>query len=366
MNRRVRSALLVAALVTLAACGGKPAAQHVAAKPPLATLKLGMTQMPRQQSWDGTVQAVHSAVLMAQTNARVLALPYDVNDFVPKGAVLVRFTDVEQKSAKRAAQAQIASARANYVNAQANYKRIAQIYAKGLIARASLDQAKAERDSAQAALKAAQANWREAGQAQDYTTMRAPYAGVITKRYVQVGEAVTGPPFAQQVIGIASLDDLRVDVSVPQSMVGEIQKYHQAWAVGEDGKRITASKITVFPYADPDSHTFTVRVDLPAGDAGLRPGEVVRVEFMTGSRPRLLVPDSAVVNRGEIVGVYVVHDDTVSLRMVRLGHRFGDRVEVISGLQPGELIAREPLRAVAWLTTQHQDRPPAAGGGKGD
>jgi RND family efflux transporter MFP subunit len=360
MNRSVRVALLTAALFTLAACGGKPPAQKAAGTPPpLATLKVHMAEMPWQQVWDGTVQAVHSAALTAQTDARVLELPHDVNDFVPAGAV-------EQKSAKHAAQAQIASARAAYVNAQSNYKRITGIFNKGLVSKATFDDARAQRDAAQAALKAAQANWRQAGQAEDYTVVRAPYAGVITKRYVEVGEAVTGPPFAQKLIGIASLKDLRVDVSVPQNVVGAIRKYEQAWVVTDGGgKRIAASKITVFPYADPQTHTFTVRIGLPSGDVGLRPGEVVQVAFMTGSKPRLLIPESALVRRGELIGVYVIHDGTVSLRLVRLGHRFGDKVEVISGLESGEVIASDPLRAVAWLTGQHEAHPRQAGKGKG-
>ena len=68
---------------------------------------------PRQQVWDGVVEAVHQVTITAQTNARVVELPHEVNDVVPKGAVLVRFSDVEQKSARNAARAQIASAQAD-------------------------------------------------------------------------------------------------------------------------------------------------------------------------------------------------------------------------------------------------------------
>jgi RND family efflux transporter MFP subunit len=357
MKRLSQTLSTVLIALTLAACGGAHApASTGMASPPLASLQVQAKEMPRQQIWDGTVEAVNSTVLSAQTNARVLALPYDVNDVVPEGAVLVRFTDVEQKSATRAAQAQIASARATYVNAQANYRRVAAIFAKGLIARADLDQALAQRDAASAALNAAQANWREIGQQQDYTVVRAPYAGIVTRRYVQVGEAVVGPPFPQQLIAITSLRDLRVQVKVPQDAAAAIRRYGAAQILPQGGgaKRIDADKVTVFPYADPATHTFDVRVDLPDLDAGLFPGMSASVAFATGSTRRLLVPASALWRNGEITGVYVIHGGTASLRMVRLGPRFGDEVEVISGLQSGETIARDPLEAVAWLTREHR------------
>ncbi len=364
MKPTLSLALFGAILFTLSACGGKPTPSATTGKPSLATFKVTQTDMPWQQNWDGTVEAVHSTVLTAQTNARVLDLPHDVGDNVPAGAVLVRFTDVEQKSAARAARAQIAAARATYVNAQAEFQRIDRIFAKGLVARAQLDSARAQRDAALAALKAAQANARSASQTAAYTVVRAPYAGVITQRYVHVGEAVTGPPFAQKLIGFAALKDLRVDVNVPQSMASAIRKYGKASVLTVAGDTtIGATRVTVFPYADPATHTFRVRVWLPSGVTGLRPGEVARVAFVTGSRPRLLIPESALYRHGELLGVYVVHGDTVSLRLVRLGHRFGNRVEVIAGLDAGERVVQNPLQAIAWLSGRKARAEHAAGQG---
>ncbi|WHZ18058.1 MAG: hypothetical protein OJF55_000207 [Rhodanobacteraceae bacterium] len=356
---RAGQARRVAALfatLALAACG-KP---HAPApmQPAPASLTVQERTLPEQQIWDGTVQAVNSAVLMAQTDARVLELPYDVNDVFPAGAALVRFTDVEQKSAARAAEAQIASAKAAYVNAQANYQRMAAVFAKGLIAKAALDQALAQRDAALAALNAAQANRRAVGQQEAYTVVRAPYAGIVTQRFVQVGEAVAGPPFPQKLVAITSLKDLRVEVKVPQGAAAAIRRFGAAQILVPDGeRRIAAGKVTVFPYADPATHTFDVRVELSAQDTGLFPGMSVKVAFATGSARRLLIPESTLWRSGELVGVYVIHAGTVSLRLVRLGRRFGEEVEVISGLAPGEAIARDPVKAVAWLARQH------AGGG---
>lgn len=353
----------------LAACGDGKRPPAVPQAPPLAALTVRDRVVPQQQIWDGTVQAIHAAVLTAQTNARVLELPYDVNDTVAAGAVLVRFTDVEQESAVRAAAAQIASAQAAYRNAQVQYERVAAIFAKGLIAAAALDDARAQRDAAQAALRAAEANRNGIAQQQDYTVVRAPYAGIVTRRFVSVGEAVAGPPFPQKLIAITSLRDLRVEVRVPQGAAAAIRHFAAAEILqeGDAPQRIAASKVTVFPYADPATHTFDVRVELPDQDTGLFPGMSVQVAFATDSARRPLIPQSSLWRNGELTGVYVIHDGTANLRLVRLGPRFGDEVAVISGLEPGETIARDPLQAIAWLASRHahgtSPRRSAGGGG---
>ncbi len=352
---RMRGWILVAVLAPTLVLGGcsseKPTARE-SAKVPFATQVVKQQVTPREQVWDGTVQAVHRATLSAQTAGRVIKLPYEVNDYVPKGAVVVRFTDVEQGAAVRAAQAKVRAAQAAYAEAQAQYRRIAKVYARSLVSKSQMDRVTAQRDTSRAALDSARQNLRAASQTKDYTVVRAPYAGILTRRFVQVGEAVRP---GQPLISGLSLDQLRVEVQVPQSEVVLIRKYHRAWVVlGGGAKRIEASKVIVFPYADPQTHTFTVRLVLPTVATGLNPGEVVRVAFMVGSRPRLLIPGSSIMHRGEIVGVYVDHDNQVILRQIRLGDRFGDAYEVLSGLDPGERIAKNPIAAMDYLITRHQ------------
>lgn len=140
--RSLPAALL--ALGLLAGCGGKPNAGDAAAKPPaLAAIVVRAEDAPRQQLWDGVVEAVQQVTITAQTNARVRELPYDVNDVVAKGDVLVRFSDVEQQSARQAARAQLASAEASYKEAQASFGRIEAVYAKGYVSAAQMDQQRA-------------------------------------------------------------------------------------------------------------------------------------------------------------------------------------------------------------------------------
>jgi hypothetical protein len=142
-----------------------------------------------------------------------------------------------------------------------------------------------------------------------------------------------------------SLQYLRVSVEVPQSIVKEVRLIRKA-AVYVDDKRIEATRLTVFPLATAPSNTFRARVDLPENAAELFPGMFVKVGFTIGEAQRLLIPATALVERSEVRAVYI-HDPQghTSLRQIRTGHRFGDRVEVLAGLKPGERVALDPVKA---------------------
>lgn len=349
-TRRLPLAVVLVAAALLAGCSRAPEASRPPSPPALETLVVTPVDAPREQVWDGVVEALADSTLAAQTNARVVELPVDVGDAVAAGDVLVRFSDVEQRAGQRAARATLAAAEAEAADAGANRERTQEIFSRGLVARAALDAANARDEAARAAVNAARAALASAARQQDYTVLRAPFAGVITRRFVALGEAVqAGPPSPQPLIALAALDALRVDVEVPQGAMPAIRAQREAHVLAPDGTRLAAAQLVIFPWADPASHSFRVRVELPAPPAGLYPGMTVKVAFVTGRAERLLVPRSALVQRGELSAVFVVTDDAVRLRQLRLGHRFGDQVEVLAGLVPGERVARTPGAAARYL-----------------
>jgi RND family efflux transporter MFP subunit len=351
MRRRLAFAALLAA--ALAGCGKAPAPAPAAEKPPaLASVTVQRERVPLERVWDGVVEAVNQATLSAQTSGRVVELPYDVDDYVPAGAVVVRFTDVEQQSVRKRADAQLAAAEAANRNAEANYARIAEIYARKLVAKADLDQATARRDDSRAALDAAHAAVRDAGQQVDYTVIRAPYSGIVTQRHVQVGESVRP---GQLLISGLSLGQLRVNVNIPQSDIAAIRAHKQAAVILDEAgdRRVAAKNVVLFPYADPQTHSFKVRLELPEQETGLNPGMTVKAAFVVGDAERLLVPLGALVQRSEVSGIYVIDAGGVSLHQVRLGHRFGDRIEVLSGIDAGARVATDPVEAGLAAATAH-------------
>lgn len=343
------------ALVLLAACSRAPASSPPVPEPQFATLMVRPEAVQREQTWDGVVEAVKKVTFSAQTNARVTALPFDVGDQVAEGDVLVRFSDIEEMAARRAAKAQVAAARAEYEDAQTSWKRARALVKRGVVTQAQLDAAIARRDAARADLHAAEAALRAAEQQVDYTVIRATFDGVVMRRFVHVGEAVqSGPPVPQPLIRLASLKALRVEVSVPQGTAEAIRKHRAATVVTADGTRIPAARITVFPHADPATHTFRVRVGLPDDTDGLYPGMTVKVRFAVGETRRLLVPLDAIVRRGALRAVYVVGPGhAVSLRQLRLGHRVGNGVEVLAGLEAGARIATDPGAAARYLAERY-------------
>jgi len=351
--------LVVAAVLALGACGGEaPTGKATpAATPPGETLVVVRENARRERIWDGVIEAVNQATLSAQTGGRVLELPFDVDDYVPAGAVVARFTDVEQQSAQRRAQAALSAAESAAREAEADYERIREIHARKLVAKAQLDQATARRDGARAALDSARAALIESAEQVDYTVIRAPYSGIVVKRHVQVGETVRP---GQALISGISLGELRVEVQVPQSDVAAIREHRQAAVILDSaaGARLEAKEVVVYPNADPQTHSFRVRLELPVQETGLHPGMTVKVAFTVGEAQRLLLPAAALLQRSEVSAVYVLDAQGPTLRQVRIGHRYGDRVEVLAGLDDGERIALDPVATGEWLAKSRR----AAGG----
>lgn len=344
--RLIRLAALTVA-ITLAACGGDAPKPRAAQPVAFETLTVAHQSATQERLWDGVVDAVNKATLSAQTGGRVTELPFDVNDYVKVGDVIVRFTDVEQQSGRRQADAALRAAEANAREAQLAFDRAKDLIARKLIAQAAYDQAVARHDAANAALEAARAAVREAGEQVDYTVVRAPYSGILTERHVQVGETVRP---GQPLVSGLSLAQLRVEVEIPQGDLAAIREHAKAAILLDDGRRIEASEVVIFPYADAKTHSFRVRLELPEAETGLQPGMTVKAAFAIGAAERLLIPASALVRRSEVTAVYVVDAaNRVALRQVRLGHRFGDQVEVLAGLQQGERIAADPLAALAHI-----------------
>lgn len=304
--------------------------------------------MPLERMVDGTIEAANQATVSAQTSGRVAEILYDVNDVVPAGAVVIRLKGTGQRAGLHGAEAAVTEAKARNSEAATNYQRIAELYQRHVVTKAQLDQATANRDAAAARLAAAEAGRTTAHEGVDYTEIRAPYGGVVTKRLVEVGESVS--PGTPLMTGL-SLRDLRVNTNVPESIVMQVRRLNEA-VVYLGNQRTAATKITIFPEAATPSSTFRARLDLPAGALNLSPGMYVKVGLVIGEADQILIPASAVIERSEVTGVYVIDaKGQLSLRYVRRGHQFGDKLEILSGIAPGERIALDPIAASAQVAS---------------
>ncbi len=327
---------------------------HVNAEEPMPLQLLEYKEYSQQITYDGVIEAVQQATLSAQTSGRIIEVNFDVDDFVPQGSVIIRMRDKEQQSQLSVADAALQAAKAHDTQSKAEYQRLSDLRDKKLVSVSVFDQAVADLNASEQRLKGAQAKYQQAKEQLGYTVIKAPFSGIVVARHIEPGEmASVGQPLMS---GFA-VDDMRVNVSVPQHYIERVRKNSTAKVIfGVDEERAFISEaIVVYPYADPVTHGFTVRVGLPSGLEGIYPGMMVKVAFSAGSFQALAVDPKAIVQRSELSAVYVKSGDLLSFRQVRLGRQLEDgRIEVLAGLYDGEQVSLVPLRAGILLKQRQQ------------
>jgi RND family efflux transporter MFP subunit len=346
--------LACAAALTIAA-GQARAAGPDAIAPSVAVVEVGAKIVGTGLTLDGSLQAVRQSTLSAQASGRIATLSVKAGDQVRAGQVLAVIDDRATQAGVAQAQAGVAQANASLSNAKAQYERTRDLRAQGFVAQAALDTALSQYQAAQAGLVAAQAGRTQSAVAQGFTRLTAPYDGWVLQTHAEAGSlALPGTP----VLTVYAPQPIRAVVYVPASQQNLAQ---QAQAVEVQlpgsGKWVKPASTLSLPAADPVSQTVEWRLDLNAADgAGQVPGRQVRVRFVGGANlpdsQRLLVPASALLRRGELVGVYVVatrgegQPEGFALRTVRTGPAHGDAgVEILAGLKAGDRVALDPVRA---------------------
>ena len=156
-KRIARLVAAVALATALLACGQAPSGAPPATLPPLESIVLELQHAPLERQLDGKIEAVNQGTVAAQTSGRVTEILYDVNDFVPAGAVIVRIRATEQRAGLLQAEAALREATARETEARQRYERVVVMFEKQLVAKAAIDEASANRDAAVAHLAAARA-----------------------------------------------------------------------------------------------------------------------------------------------------------------------------------------------------------------
>ena len=315
------------------------------ANEPLAVAQAQYREVEQTYSVEGLVEATRQSTVSAQISGRIKEINFDVGDHVNKGQVILRIDERETAQALAGSNAQVLQAQATMQTATATYERSKQLFEQKFISQSALDKAEADYQVARAQAAASEAGAGQASLSHGYSTVVAPYSGVVAARLVEVGEMVM--PGKPMMIGFDPAE-LRVVVSVPQYKLPDIGTHPKAMVeVPSLSRWVKAASTTVQPLADARTHSTQVRVNLPANEAGLYPGMFVRAHFVVGRANRLVIPASAVLHRSEVVAVYVVGEKGgATLRQVRLGEATTDgAIEVLAGLNPGERVALDPIKA---------------------
>ncbi|UCB55055.1 MAG: efflux RND transporter periplasmic adaptor subunit [Thiotrichales bacterium] len=317
----------------------------------LETVPVMAKQTPRVYRLDGVVEAVRQTTISAQISGQVEAILFDVDDYVEKGEVVIRLNDKQPAARLKQARAELKEAGARLKEAEDEFERVKGVYEKKAVSEKAMDTAEAAKKAAQAKLEAARAGLESAQEQLEYTQVRAPYSGIVTERHIELGE--TAQPGNKLVSGL-SLEHLRVTVDVPQKMINQVRQAETATIETMDGESIAVSNTTVFPYAEPGSHTFRVRLDFKGDSVRLFPGMFVKAIFEIEQKQVLVVPTRSIVTRSEVTAVYVLSaDGGLSFRYIREGRRLDDgNTEVLAGLQSNEQVAVDPVAAGVLLKQQ--------------
>lgn len=323
----------------------------------LATVPATLMILPEERSYAGRIEAVNQATVAAETRGRIEEIRVDIGDSVPAGTVILTVTSTEQRASLSQAEAALAEAQANLTAETAEFARINELFTRQFVSKADVDRATARLNGAKARVSSAEAALKTAREQLSYTEVRAPFGGVVSARHVEPGEMVQ--PGSLLLTGYDP-NNLRVEVDLPQNVAERVREIGEARIVSyalnnAPVASITPEKLILYPIADAATSTVRARMDLPAGSAGLHPGQFVKALMKVGESESLLIPASSLVQRAELSAVYVVKDGLPQLRQIRPGARVvteaGDQLIVLAGLRPGELIATDPVAAAIALTS---------------
>jgi RND family efflux transporter MFP subunit len=350
---RGRLPLLACTLTLLTACGQEN--QFVAPPPPKVIVQLPVQQTvtPYLEA-TGNAASVNTVKLLARVQGYVQEIKYQDGTAVKKGTPLFVIEPEPYKVQLEQAQAAEEGAKATLINAEAEFTRQEQLQAKDVSTQANLDRARANRDTARAAVLQAQANTQTAEINLGYTTVSAPFDGVVTARQVSVGELVGGD-HTSELATIVQLDPIWVWFNLSERDVQRVraQMKERGVTITELINRVPVEAglqtETGYPhkgaldYVAPDVNqstgTLQVRGIFENSKQGLLPGYFVRVRVPLRPEQALLVPEVAVGSDQAGRYVLVVNaDGIVEQRRVQLGQTTGEMRVVESGLKADERV----------------------------
>jgi membrane fusion protein (multidrug efflux system) len=288
----------------------------------------------------GTLRAERAVDLGPKRAGHVTALPLVEGAPAAAGDVLVTLDDTELRAEVDVQRAAVREAEAKATNARRQLERTETLLADGIVARQQYDDLRAEADRAQAALALARASLASAEARLDETVIRAPFAGVVGQRRVDLGAFVhEGDPL----VSLVDLDPLELVFEVPERYLTQLHREAPvAVRVASHRDRAFRGAVTfVAPQVDETNRTVTVKAALPNADGALRPGQFASARLVLERREgAVVVPEEVVVSRGEQRFVFVVRDGKASAQEITTGERLAGRVEVPTGLAAGETIVR--------------------------
>ncbi len=331
-------ALLPLALLTLVACQAEPAAEAVVVKPVAVTLSAAVTQpVPRTLTVTGSLVAVEDADVAAEAAGTVSRIGADRGDTVQKGDALLFLDTATSALQAREATASVASAEVQVRQAETDCARARTLADAGGLSTADRDRLLSQCEQGARQLEAAQARLALAQTALARGTVRAPFGGVVAERLVSPGDYVTpGRP----VMKVVSLDPLRLELSVPERAASEVSAGAQIQFTVTDqpGRTFEARVDRVSPALRERTRDLIVEATVANPDGALRPNSFVVAKLSLPDGPGVVIPLTALRERGEVARVFVAKDNVAEERVVEVGARLAQVAEIRVGVADGETV----------------------------
>lgn len=353
------TATLGSAVLSLMFAGCSSERQTVSAAPETVTnvsvVSAQTTSVPDVVEAVGTIRAAETSQLAAQMMGNIVEIRVREGDHVKRGQVMAVIDDAQPRAAldhavaaDLAAQQEISASESEFTLAEATLKRYQTLYEKKSVSPQEFDEikaryqaAQARREMARAGQAQAKAALQQARTAVGYAHIVAPFDGLVTEKKADLG-TLSSP--GMPIFTVEDLRHYRLETTVNETDLRYVRQGQQvSVSIDALGDRELKGKVLeIVPAADPASRSFLVRVKLPS-DPALRSGLFGRAQFTRGERTALLIPRSAIVERGQLQGIYVLDQNRIAgLRYVTLGKISARQVEVLAGLQAGEMLIGEP------------------------
>ncbi|UCG51335.1 MAG: efflux RND transporter periplasmic adaptor subunit [Candidatus Latescibacterota bacterium] len=292
--------------------------------------------------YSASVEPADEANIAGKVMGKVERIFVREGDSVERGQLLVKLQGEDVRARLAQASAGVAEAMAHFQNARRNLDRFESLFEDNAATQKELDDVRAAYEAASARVQAAQEMKREVEELMQYVQVVAPFSGVVTKTYVDIGDLATP---GQPILKLENVRQLEVVASVPESQIEHlsvgmpVKILIPARRIDAPEQDFYGSVDQIIPSADPGSHQFEIKAFIQNPGGAVRSGMFARIVVSRSQKERLMVPVGAVFKRGQLEGIFVVGPEArVQLRWVRTGRRIGGSIEILSGLDPGESV----------------------------
>jgi RND family efflux transporter MFP subunit len=293
-------------------------------------------------------QAFIDTPIYARTSGYLRKWYADIGTRVHAGELLAVIETPELDEQVRQAESEVATAQANLQIADITAVRWTKLLAKNAVSKQETDQAASDLKARQSALSAAESNVKRLQQLQGFEKIYAPFDGVITARNIDIGSLIqagdSNSPQAE-LFHMAATDKLRLFVPVPEVYAGAVKNGSHIVVTSDalPNQKFTGTIVRNSDAIDPSSRTLNVEVDVLNADHKLLPGQYAFIHLpIPPSASSMTLPANALLFRAEGLRVGVVRDEKAQLVPIAIGHDYGAKVEVISGLTPQDQVILNP------------------------